>query len=145
MPKLIPALLLPAVLATAVLAHDGVTNPAVMDRMNNMSRLGDEMKILSQMAKGQTAFDAETADAAVQRIAAESRRSVPLFTAPETDPKSEALPAIWTDFADFSSKARALTQAAQNTADTITTASDLGPALARLGTTCKACHDRYRK
>ena len=42
-------------------------------------------------------------------------------------------------------KADALTQAAQGVMGTIRSSDDLGPALRAMGTTCKSCHDSYRK
>ena len=51
-----------------------------------------------------------------------------LFEANETDPKSEALPAIWEDFASFEAAASALVTAAQ--AADLTTPEGLAPAVA---------------
>ncbi|NNF90114.1 MAG: cytochrome c, partial [Boseongicola sp.] len=42
--------------ASAALAHQGVKNPAVKARMDVMSAIGDNTKLLGRMAKGEVAF-----------------------------------------------------------------------------------------
>lgn len=129
--------------AGAALAHQGVQNPAVKARMDAMSAIADNTRILGEMAKGTRPFDAAAARAAAAAIADHAARTPALFAAPEQDPKSEALPAIWTDFDDFTARSAAMQAAARN-ATGIATPADLGPALAGIGRTCKACHERYR-
>ncbi|MEO1306935.1 MAG: cytochrome c, partial [Pseudomonadota bacterium] len=87
------------------LAHDGVKNAAVMARMHGMSEIAAQMKAIGDMAKGETTFDAAQARAAVASIAEHAGAVPGLFEAPETDPKSEALPVIWEKFGDFTGKA----------------------------------------
>ena len=128
--------------ASAVFAHQGVKNPAVMARMEGMSAIAAQAKLLGEMAKGARAFDAATAQAAAREIAAHAAQIPALFEAPETDPKSEALPAIWEDFARFKAAAKALEDAA--TSATLTPES-LAPTVAAIGATCGACHKRFRK
>ncbi|MEM7090771.1 MAG: cytochrome c [Pseudomonadota bacterium] len=130
--------------ATAVLAHDGVKNPAVMDRMRAMERIGQNTQILGDMARGRTTFDAATAQQAAQTIAVEAADIPDLFKAEETDPKSEALPAIWEDFGAFSSIAAQLSSAASQAAANITSEQDLQAAMRNIGATCGSCHKTYR-
>ncbi|KMW58960.1 Cytochrome c-556 [Candidatus Rhodobacter oscarellae] len=130
--------------ATAALAHQGVQNPAVMARMHAMKDIAGQMKLLGGMAKGATAFDASAAQAAAAVITQKAAATKDLFRAQEDDPKSEALPAIWADYADFEAKADALTQAAQ-AATTVATAEELAAAMSALGATCRDCHRAYRE
>ena len=130
--------------AGAALAHQGVQNPAVMERMHAMKTIGENTKVLGQMAKGVVAFDAARARAAAAEIAVQAGRTPGLFDAPETDPKSEALPAIWENFPDFTTKSEAL-RAAAEMARSIETPQDLTAALGAIGATCKACHSEYRE
>ena len=61
-------------------------------------------------------------------------------------PGTEALPAIWTNRADFEAKAAAFATAAQSMADAAK-ADDkaaLTAAVAATAGACKACHDTYR-
>ena len=84
--------------ATGALAHQGVKNAAVKARMDAMSAIGKDMKVLGGMAKGEAPFDEKVAQMAVSSIADHAAKTFELFEANETDPKSEAKPAIWGDF-----------------------------------------------
>lgn len=132
-------------MATAALAHSGVQSAAVKARMDGMSAIGENLKIIGSMAKGETAFDAEAAQSAAAEIARRAARMPARFEAEESDPKSEALPSIWEDFSDFTGKAAALEEVALGLSASIQSADDLGPALGALGGACKACHSQYRQ
>lgn len=131
--------------ASAALAHGGVQNPAVLARMEAMTAIGDATKTLGEMAKGATAFDADIARAAARTIATHAAETPALFEAREEDPKSEALPAIWETFEDFTAKSRALETLAGNLASGLDTPDELRQGLGQLGGACKACHSEYRK
>lgn len=124
-------------------AHEGVRNPAVKARMDGMVRIGDSTKVIGQMARGQTPFDRAAAEAAIAVIAEEGRRTPVLFAAFEDDPKSEAKPAIWDSFDDFSGKAEAMVAAAES-ADA-STLEALRVSVGEIGRTCGACHEVYRE
>ncbi len=145
MPKRGPIVIAVTLCATAVLAHQGVQNPAVKTRMDAMSAIGVQMKVLGDMAKGKTTFDANAAQLAASGIADHAAKVPALFEAPETDPKSEALPAIWDNFGDFTRISADLEAAATQAASSMATAGDLAQAMATIGATCSACHKSYRK
>lgn len=130
---------------TALFAHGGVKNPAVMARMEGMSAIAAQMKILGQMAKGATEFDQAVIDAALAELAQHAADTPALFAAQEDDPKSEALPAIWQDFDDFTAQAMELNQIAMDLQGKVSSLDDLRPAMGQLGQTCKTCHQDYRK
>lgn len=132
-------------LGTAALAHGGVKDKDVMARMEVMKTIGDQMKIIGSMAKDEAGFDAGAANAAVTEIAAQSAQIATLFESRADDPKSEALPAIWEDWEHFTQLASAAETTAEGMIGTISAEADLGPALGKLGGTCKACHSKYRK
>jgi len=129
--------------ATAAFAHQGVQNAAVKARMHSMSTIAADMKVLGKMAKESTSFDAQSARAAVMSIAAEAAKIEELFKPQEDDPKSEAKAIIWSEFEDFTKIANDLENAA-NAAKTLTKLEEVQTSLAKLGATCKACHERYR-
>ncbi len=131
--------------ATAVPAHQGVQNPAVKARMDAMGVISDNTKVLGKMAKGERVFDPLAARDAAQIIATTAIDVPGLFEAPETDPKSEALPAIWEEFDDFVAKTQDMAAAAQAASTGIETMADLQSALSSIGGTCKACHELYRE
>ncbi|MEO1538071.1 MAG: cytochrome c [Pseudomonadota bacterium] len=129
----------------AAVGHEGVKNPAVMARMNGMSAIASELKVIGEMAKGVTAFDAVQARAAAVAIAGHAAETPELFAAPESDPKSEALPAIWENFDDFTEKALELEAIAGDLSQTLNAREDLRPALQSLGENCSSCHKAYRE
>jgi len=133
------------VTATAALAHQGVTNPAVMARMDGMSAIAEHMKTLGQMAKGATEFDATAARSAAASIAEHAAATPELFEANETDPKSEALPEIWLNFEDFAAKATELETLATGFSTSINEPADLKAAMGAMGANCKSCHSVYRE
>ena len=130
--------------ATGALAHSGVKNPVVMQRMMAMEAIVDAMQVLKHMAKGKTAFDQEAAQAALAEIKAGAVKTPSLFEAEEDDPKSEARPEIWTEFADFTEKSRAMEIASERVAP-FETLNELQEAVTALDQTCRACHQTYRE
>lgn len=140
-----PLTLALAFAGTIALAHSGVKNMTVMKRMEGMKSIGQSTKILGQMAKGELAFDAEVARAAAAEIARHAAETPALFEAREEDPKDEAKPIIWEDFADFTAKAQDLEMVAKSLSETLSTEEELRAGLGRIGGTCKACHEIYRE
>ena len=132
-------------IAASALAHQGVTNPAVMKRMDAMSDVKAAMKVLADMAKGVTPFDQSRAVASTDALARLAEQTPDLFRAPEQDPMSEALPKVWESFDDFTAKANEMQRAASNASQSIADITTLQAALGKLGATCKACHSDYRK
>ena len=129
-------------LAVPVLAHADVQNPAVKERMANMDALKQGMGIIGGMAKGAVAFDTDQAQAAITALLTESESITANFEANETDPKSEALPAIWTNWDDFSEKADDLTFMLE--AMDVSSLDTLRAGLGNIGGACGACHKQYR-
>ncbi|WP_270726440.1 c-type cytochrome [Shimia sp. Alg240-R146] len=136
---LIAALLI----ATPLLAHDGVKDPQVMARMDSMAAIGAATKTLGDMAKGTTTLHQAKARMARDTIVTQSGKISTLFEAEATDPKSEALPNIWTDWEDFTTKGDALKAAAK--ALDFTDQAALAASMRSLGGSCGACHKVYRK
>ena len=130
---------------TAAIAHSAVENEAVKARMDSMSTIGMSLKTLGDMAKGTTDFDAAAANAAIDAVAAEAATIPTLFEPQETDPESEALPAIWENWDDFTAKAGDLETAATNASGSIASVEDIGAAMQAIGPTCMACHREYRE
>lgn len=134
------AFLLPATIA---LAHSGVKDPQVLARMEGMKQIAADMKILGEIAKGTAEFDASVLQSRSQTLAAHASEIEALFEAKATDPKSEAIDAIWSDWGGFLAKANAMETAAAALAD-VSTKQDFDPAFQTLGETCTACHEAYR-
>lgn len=130
-------------LAGAALAHTGVKDPDVNARMDGMSATGAASKTLSQMARGQTGYDAAAAEDALADMAREAARVTTLFEPEADDPKSEALPAIWSDWAGFTARAMQL-EAAVAAAD-VSSPEAIGVSMREIGKACGACHQGYRE
>ncbi|MBR9841701.1 MAG: cytochrome c [Rhodobacteraceae bacterium] len=130
-------------LATMALAHDGVLNPAVKTRMDIMANIKESLGVIADMAKGKTPFDAAKAETARQTLAIASAKLAPSFEAQETDPKSEALPAIWSNWGDFTAKANDLILASHGM--DVSSLPALQDGLVSAGQTCRACHKPYRE
>ena len=130
--------------ATIALAHEDVENPTVKARMMAMTTVVENMRTLGGMAKGTIVFDLEQAKAALADIESTANTVPGLFKSREMHPKSEALPVIWTNFADFTAKSEALEDAAAQALASFSSKDDLVPSMRALGGTCKSCHFTYR-
>jgi cytochrome c556 len=124
-------------------AHEGVKNPVVMARMDGMSEMGSATRVLGEMARGETGFDASAAEAARARIVTQAERTPGLFEAREDDPKSEAKPAIWENFDDFVAKSDAMVAVAR--AADVSSLDALRSSVREIGRACGACHEPYRE
>ena len=142
MTRLLPALAL-CTFAGAAVAHTGVTNPAVLARMEAMSAIAAEVKALTAMARGEVAFDGGEVARAMAAIATTGGQVPVLFEKPESDPASEALPTIWTSYPDFARRAAAMIAAARAGAGA-TDAAALHDALGTLAETCRSCHASFK-
>lgn len=130
--------------ATAAFAHSGVKDPDVMNRMMGMSELAKQMKVIGGMHMGQASFDAVAVNAALEKIAEEASYIPSLFETKALDPKSEALPVIWDDFATFTARAEALQTTAAGLAGTVGSSGDLMQVMHEIGQACGACHSDFR-
>jgi len=133
--------------AGAAWAHGGATG-VVKERMDAMSAIGDNMKSIGQMLKGATAYDPALIAKAADDIAGHGGNALTkLFPEDSLQSPTEASPAIWRDWREFSgyagslqSSAAALKTVAQDGADKNAVAG----AFAKLAGTCKSCHEAFR-
>ncbi|MEJ6394887.1 cytochrome c [Gymnodinialimonas sp. 2305UL16-5] len=135
--------------ALSAQAQGGDSNPAVSARQGQFQLMGLNIGVLGQMARGNTEYDAEAAQAAADNLLAISQINQ-MFHWPEgTDTESiegtRALPAIWEEgstvldiWADYGAAAETLAGAAGQGLDEMRAA--LGP----VGAACGSCHDDYR-
>ena len=129
------------VVCATIHAHS-VENPAVQKRMEVMKEIKGARGVLGGMAKGAIAFDAAAAGAAENTLIEHSGRVAPTFEANETDPKSEALPAIWENWDTFVEMADDLTFAAEGL--DATSLDGVRGGLGNIGASCGACHKKFR-
>ena len=126
-------------------AHSGVKDKNVKERMMLMKEMANNTKIIGQMLKGKTSFDAREAKLALERLSSLSLKTPKVFTINASDPKSEAKPAIWDEFDEFTRLSKDLAETSILLAESIDSIGDLRPALKEVSLGCKACHRQYRE
>ncbi len=132
-------------ISSVALAHSGVKDKNVKERMMVMKEMADTTKIIGQMLKGKKSFDANEAKLALERLSSLSLKTPKVFTINASDPKSEAKPAIWDEFDEFTRLSKDLAETSILLARSIDSIDDLRPALRGVSSGCKACHSRYRE
>jgi cytochrome c556 len=131
--------------ATVALAHKGATG-VVKERMDLMERQKDDVKIIGNMAKGQTPFDAAKAAEAASDIGVTAKKIAELFPEGSTGGESEALPAIWEKWDRFTANAEDLESAAAALVSALDDSEnqDWKAAFKKVGKACKSCHEDFR-
>ena len=133
------------VISSVAFAHSGVKDQNVKERMMVMKAMADNTKVIGQMLKRKTQFDADEAKSALERLSSLSLKTPKVFTVNATDPKSEAKPAIWDEFDEFTKLSLELAETSIVLANSIEIIEDLRPALKRISSGCKSCHSKYRE
>ena len=131
--------------SSVVFAHSGVKDKNVKERMMLMKEMANNTKIIGQMLKKKTPFDANEAKLALERLSSLSLETAEAFEINASDPKSEARPAIWDEFDEFTKLSQDLAETTEVLAVSLGTINDLRPALKRVSSGCKACHNKYRE
>jgi len=132
--------------STVVLAHTDCAPGVVKERCDLMERQKDDMKVIGDMAKGTTSFDAAKAAEAARDIGVTAKKIHELFPEGSGGGTSEALPAIWEHWDDFTAKADDLGKAAETLAVALDNGdADWKSAFKGVSDACKACHQDYRK
>lgn len=117
----------------------------VKARQEKMKSIGDSMKLLGQMAKGEVDYDAARAETAVQTIHTSIQGFTELFPEGSNVGETEAAPKIWEDMDGFKTIAGNLSEASAAAAPVAAQGLDaLKGALGGIGKNCKECHDSYR-
>ena len=129
--------------------HSAALEAATKARNAQMSIIGYSIGLLGGMAKGEAPYDAASATAAAENLAAAASmaRIVLWIEGSEQGAVagSRAKPDIWTDAAGFEEKAVALeTAAAAMVTAAGTDLETLRGAMQALGGTCGDCHKAYR-
>ena len=133
------------VISSVAFAHSGVKDQNVKERMMVMKAMADNTKVIGQMLKRKTQFDANEAKSALERLSSLSLKTPKVFTVNATDPKSEAKPAILDEFDEFTKLSLELAETSIVLANSIENIEDLRPALKRISSGCKSCHSKYRE
>ena len=124
--------------------HVALASEAVEARQAAMKAIGGASGTLGKMARGKMDYDKRAAQSAAQTIAEKAAMIPALFKDDDFDMTTEASPAIWNNFDDFTAKAMALQVAAENAASK-TSLTALKGAMGDLGAACGSCHRAYRE
>lgn len=133
-----------ALTSFAVVAAAGAATPGEQ-RQAAMKQIGQSMKDGAAFNSAKTVYDAAKVKTIMGGVAATAKRLHGQFPANSaSDPKSAALPIVWSQKADFARRIDELARLA-DTASKAKTAEAYKPAFLAVGATCKSCHDLYRK
>ncbi|MTI43818.1 cytochrome c556 [Roseibium hamelinense] len=132
------------VLSGPVSGHSGATG-IVKERMDGMGVLADAVKSVGNMLRGKTPYSAEAVAWSAGAIKAHAGENMTrLFPEGSLDKPTEALPDIWTQWAEFTKLAEQLT----NDATVLETGANekdaTRVALQSIANTCKTCHEQFR-
>lgn len=135
-----------AALSAAVVPFAVAQEDPIKVREELMEGIGDAAKVIGPMLQGKAPFDAAKAKAAAEVVAKNAADFPNHFPEGSDQGKTEALPAIWQNKADFDAKSKKLSDDATAAA----AAADAGeePFKAAAGAmfgNCKSCHELYRK
>jgi len=132
--------------APAALADDG--EAAVQLRKDYMTIAGGNMAAIGCFMKGECALNGKALTRLAKSVAFSAEQSVDAFKTDTTDSMADttALPAIWENWDTFEGGLNAMAEAADELAVAAADADPqaMGPALKKLGGTCKECHDNFR-
>jgi cytochrome c556 len=131
---------------TAAVAVAATATEAIKARQEAMESVGDAMKALGAIAKGEAPFDAAVVKKNAATIAEHLKVAEPQFIpgSDKGDVETWAKPEIWSDpamFGETMKKAQDAAEALQG----VTEEAAYRPALGQLGQNCKNCHDMYRR
>lgn len=138
----VSAVLLPAL----SFAHTGATG-VVRERMEAMKDIASAMKTVAAMLRGKSAFEAEAASSAARTINAHAVEMPALFPKDSNPAPSEALPAIWENWQEFSRLATSLEVSSaelEKAATNAESAAGLAIQFKAVGQTCSGCHQKFR-
>jgi len=145
------ALALTVVTTASILAPDAQAQSKLEERATKyrqavMVGLSWHLGSLVAVAKGEKEFDSKSVAYHATSLSDLSDMSLEGF-AVVTGPSGDAEAAIWEDFADFTAKSDALAKEAEAFAKAAPNMKqdELGGYIQKVGGTCKACHDSYRK
>jgi cytochrome c556 len=120
----------------------------IEQRKEMMKASGAAMKTLTPMARGEAPWDQKAASDAARALAGAAPKipaAFPAGTGPEAG-KTDALPAIWQNKADFDAKAKAMQAETEKLLQVVQANDEAGfkAQFPKVGRTCAGCHESYR-
>jgi len=131
-----------AVSGSSVMAQQG---DPIRQRQALMKNNQDQLRTLTAMARGQSAFDTAVVQRALQTVEQNAQRIPALFTPNSFQGETNALPVILEQKADFDARAMKLGQDARAAQTRIRDQASLQAEIQAIGQNCGGCHQTYRK
>lgn len=139
-------LLIATTLAFGVTAAIAQNAAVIKSRQDLLEEVGDAVKPVGAMFKGEADFELPKVQAALKTIQEKAATLPALFPDDsKTGGETEALPAIWDDKADFEARFKKLSDAAKAAEAAITDEDTFRGAWKDVVGNCSACHKKYRK
>jgi cytochrome c556 len=130
-------------LAVVIASHAGAAGNPVEERQGLMKQQGQVMKEAGALL-APNGFDAAKAKTLMTTLSTSADKLHALYPASSKDaPKTEALPKIWENKADFDKRLTELAKLAKD-AGGATSVDAFKPGYMAIGKACKDCHDTYR-
>ena len=118
----------------------------IKERKANFKAMGDAVKPTGAMLKGEAEFDIAAVKNAIKVIQEKAPLQAKLFPDDSKEgEKTEALPAIWENKADFEDRFVKLAAAAKAAETSITDADTFEAEWPEVMGNCGGCHKKYRK
>ena len=139
-----------ALLAVSLLALPSIASAQNLDvikeRKKNFQAMGDAAKPTGEMLKGEADFDIAAVKNAIKVFQEKAALQPKLFPDDSKEGgKTEALPAIWENKADFEERFVKLAQAAKAADASITDVDTFEAEWPKVMGNCGGCHKKYRK
>jgi cytochrome c556 len=138
-----------ALLGIAGVAYAQMAPAQIMARQEAMKGQGAAAGALTKMVRGETPWDKQAAVTALTTINSTAKKIPALFKESVMAPagvKNDALPAIWTNKADFDAKAKALEEASGKVLVLAQAGNEaeFKAQMPTVGRSCGGCHETYR-
>jgi cytochrome c556 len=133
--------------ASMVHAHSGASG-VVKERMQLMKGMGDAMKTMGAMFKGEAPFEPDVVAEEAAHLAEHARKIPEVTPAGSIDHPSEALPIIWQDWDGYVESAEMLAERGTVLVEIASNGADPKETRAQfleVSKTCGTCHDKFRR
>jgi cytochrome c556 len=135
-----------AALVLGITAASAQNVAIIKERQDHLEKMGDAVKPVGAMYKGEADFDLAKVQEALKVIQENAPKLPPLFPDDsKTGGDTEALPKIWENKADFESRFQKLADAAKAAESAITDEDSFPDAWKSVVGNCGGCHKQYRK
>lgn len=135
-------------IAASAFAKNSPEEDAIEYRQGAFSMIKHHFGPMAAMVKGEMEFDAEAFTKNAEAVATLSQFPIHGFIDGSYEGDTDAKPEIAENMDDFKEKMETFTVEAVNLAKVATDGGDMSalkPAFGKVGSSCKACHDDYRK